>query len=77
MSEFEISRVEQLGRQVQGVGEGLLGAKVMSVGVVKALRSHMLYAWFSWAMNSRVKTNQERREGKTKLEAQISVNGGG
>lgn len=59
MSEFEISKVEQLGRQVQGVVVGLLGAKGMSVGVVKALRSHVLYAWFSWAMKSRVKTNQE------------------
>lgn len=42
MSGFEISRMEQLGRQVQGVVVGLLGAKVISVGVAKALRSHVL-----------------------------------
>lgn len=59
MSEFEISRVDQLGRQVQGVVVGLLGAKLMSVGVVKALRSHVLCAWFSWAMKSGVNTNRE------------------
>lgn len=42
-----------------GCGVRPVGAKVISVGIVEELKSHVLHGWFSWAMKSRMKTNQE------------------
>lgn len=44
LSEFEITKVERLGRrQVHSMVVGLLGSKVISVEVVKEPRSQVLY----------------------------------